>query len=1022
MKERCGSVSFKKGEEFYRKGKVTIQYRDEKKCEAMVSGVEDFEVVLHAMAEEDFEAYCSCPKLASVKNDCQHVAAVLHTLLKEEKSSTLSEEVFHLFARGAPATGHQKHFEHRTLMELSFQLQIAQPNSLLTLTLSLNGKQVRDIRELLFAISTGTPYEQFDATTQCFKQVENEVVQELVSIVLQEGQTTNEEKHALVIPPFAFSSLVRLLHKVDDATINNIPLKISEQHLDLRFHFERKTAKGYVLKVDGLRKMTVFPSYHAALTDTELVLFSADDTKRLAELKRMIDHSKTSEIPIPEEQAILFMEKVIPGLRSLGTVTLDPSVTSRFSKTPLVAKFYIDRVKDRLLASLEFKYDQIVINPLDQRAESVMVMREREKENQILDLLEESKFAKSEQGFYLHNEELEYHFLYHVFPKLEKFVHVYATTAIRNRIFREASKPSISVRVKKERTNWLEFKFEMDGIKDIEIRELLAALEEKKRYFRMRNGTLFSLETREFEEIQRFLKEAPIQQEDLEQGLNMPIVDGFRFIDTFGGEAVFNLEDSFIEFLEQIKHPDPERYPVPESLKDVLRDYQKQGYQWLKTLATYGFGGILADDMGLGKTIQSIAYIKSELEMIRHLQSPVLIVCPSSLTYNWLSEIKKFTPEIVAGVVDGSRNEREAVLKRWRDVDVLITSYPALRRDSSSYSAKVFHTVFFDEAQAFKNPLTQTARTVKRLEADHKFALTGTPVENALEELWSIYHVVFPQLFMGHREYSFLQKKTIARRIRPFMLRRVKEDVLSELPQKQESMETVELLPEQKKLYAAYLAKLRHDTLKHLNKDTLRKNKIRILAGITRLRQICCHPTLFVNEYNGKSAKFELLLELVEEAQRSGRRVLIFSQFTKMLELIGKELMYQGLPYFYLDGQTPSMERVELCERFNAGENNFFLISLKAGGTGLNLTGADTVILYDLWWNPAVEEQAADRAHRMGQKNKVEVIRLVTRGTVEEKMNELQEKKRHLIEEIMNPDERIASSLTEEDIRDILSI
>ena len=354
--------------------------------------------------------------------------------------------------------------------------------------------------------------------------------------------------------------------------------------------------------------------------------------------------------------------------------------------------------------------------------------------------------------------------------------------------------------------------------------------------------------------------------------------------------------------------------------------------------------------------------------------------------------------------------------------DVIITSYPILRRDFQWFEKQAFHTVFFDEAQAFKNPVTQTARAAKKINANHRFALTGTPVENSLEELWSIFHVVFPNLFQGLQEYSHLTKKTIARRIRPFMLRRMKADVLSELPKKRESLESVELLPEQKKLYAAYLAKLRHDTLKHLDKETFRKNKIKILAGLTRLRQICCHPSLFVDEYQGSSAKFEQLLQLLEEAKQAGRSVLIFSQFTKMLDLIGRELANQGRLFFYLDGQTPSEERVEICERFNTGERDIFLISLKAGGTGLNLTGADTVIMYDSWWNPAVEEQAADRAYRIGQINDVRVIKLLARGTIEEKMNELQEKKRHLIESVIDSDKKKEPNITEEDIREILML
>ncbi|MEW8972357.1 MAG: DEAD/DEAH box helicase, partial [Mesobacillus sp.] len=599
-------------------------------------------------------------------------------------------------------------------------------------------------------------------------------------------------------------------------------------------------------------------------------------------------------------------------------------------------------------------------------------------------------------------------------------VQIYATTAVRNRIFREPVRPQIRVKVKKERTNWLEFKFEMDGIPEKQIRDILEALEEKRKFYRLRNGSLMSLETREWEEIQRFLNAGPIQDEDLEKGLNVPIVRGLQLIESFEDGPVLQLEESFRNFLEEISTPGKVNFAVPEKLESILREYQKQGYQWMKTLASYGFGGILADDMGLGKTLQSITYISSELSNVRERQQPILIVCPSSLVYNWLSEFMKFTPEIQAVIIDGNKAERSKLLKDVCGIDVVITSYMLLRKDVHLYEKINFHTVFFDEAQAFKNPLTQTAKAVMNIQANHRFALTGTPIENSTEELWSIFRVVFPELFQGLKEYSHLTSKTIARRIRPFLLRRVKEEVLQELPEKIESIDRVDLLPEQKKLYAAYLAKLRHQTLKQLDKNTIRKNRIRILAGLTRLRQICCHPALFVDGYKGSSAKFDQLKQIIEESRFAGRRVLIFSQFTKMLDLIGRELAYEGIPFFYLDGQTPPEERVETCEKFNTGERDFFLISLKAGGTGLNLTGADTVILYDLWWNPAVEEQAADRAHRMGQKNTVQVIKLIARGTIEEKMNELQDKKRNMIEEII--EEKSPASLTEEDIREILQI
>ncbi len=756
-----------------------------------------------------------------------------------------------------------------------------------------------------------------------------------------------------------------------------------------------------------------------------LFQLTREEYEFLVKLQQMIETTGEEQIPIHREQLSFFMEKVLPSLKKAGDVAL-PRHLEHYLKTPLKAKLFLDRVNNRLLAGLEFQYEHITINPLEERDRKAasMVIRDNEKEEKILRIMEESEFAKTDSGYILYNEELEYEFLTRVLPRMKGLVHIYATTAIRDRISRGNAIPRIRVKVKKERINWLEFKFEIDGIPQQQIRDILAALKIKRKYYRLKDGSLLSLETKEFAELNRFLHTIPAEKdwEALEKGLNVPVIRGLQLLDSVENQEIFEQEESFRKFLDDLQHLEKKKFSIPPDLESILRDYQKQGFQWMKTLAHYGFGGILADSMGLGKTLQSIAFIVSELEWIRSNKTPVLIVCPSSLTYNWLSELMKFTPQIDAVVVDGQKAERVSLQKEAMEMDVVITSYPLLRSDIKWYENQSFHTVFFDEAQAFKNPLTETARAVKKIKAQHSFALTGTPVENAMEELWSIFHVIFPELFRGLQEFSELTRKKVARRVRPFILRRMKEDVLAELPAKIETLEATELFPEQKKLYTAYLAKLRHETLKHLDKETIRKNRIKILAGLTRLRQICCHPGLFVDGYKGSSAKLERLITIVEEAKNSGRRLLIFSQFTKMLEIIGRELAVSGLPFFYLDGQTAAPERVELCNRFNEGERDVFLISLKAGGTGLNLTGADTVILYDLWWNPAVEEQAADRAHRMGQKNAVQVIKLISRGTIEEKMNELQDKKRHLIEEIIQPTESNAMTLTDEDIRELLLI
>ena len=1051
IKDLCGTVSFKRGDAFYRAGKVDFTDYNADTVAATVTGADIFHVRVTGTGDGRFAAECTCPKLASVKHECQHVAAVLLAILDEQKKgisnslknidhkgSDLAEGLLSIFSEGPRRTsGRQLHCDTRKTRNVVFEIEpvkLSDQETLLGISMSIGPIEIKDIQGFLMSVvnrETANLSDLFtyDPKLHCFQNDTDSVIKILIQIVAdadkeaQNGTLTS----TLIIPPSFWIRLLPLLENNHDVKLKEEgkvtgPFSVSNEKLPLLFNFEKMTERDYSLKIAGISELIVMDKYNLVWHKYRLIQLSTEDCSRLFELKNMLANTRTDNIPILQDQMSFFVEKVVPGLRRIGEVQIDGDITKNFLTEPLCAKLYLDRVNNRLLAGIEFQYGKIVFNPLEDREHNVnsLLIRDSVKEDQILELLEEASFARTDGGYFLHNEELEYEFLYHVMPKLQKLVQIYATTAVRTRIFREPVRPQIRVKVKKERTNWLEFKFEMDGIPEKQIRDILEALEEKRKYYRLRNGSLMSLETREWEEIQRFLNAGPIQDEDLEKGLNVPIVRGMQLIETFEDGPVLQLEESFRNFLEEISTPGKVKFAVPESLQSILREYQKQGYQWMKTLASYGFGGILADDMGLGKTLQSITYISSELRNVRERQQPILIVCPSSLVYNWLSEFMKFTPEIQAAINDGNKVERSKLLKDISGIDVVITSYMLLRKDIHLYEKIKFHTVFFDEAQAFKNPLTQTAKAVMNIQADHRFALTGTPIENSTEELWSIFRVVFPELFQGLKEFSHLTSKTIARRIRPFLLRRVKEEVLGELPEKIESIDRVELLPEQKKLYAAYLAKLRHQTLKQLDKNTIRKNRIRILAGLTRLRQICCHPALFVDGYKGSSAKFEQLKQIIEESRFAGRRVLIFSQFTKMLDLIGRELAHEGIPFFYLDGQTPPEERVETCEKFNAGERDFFLISLKAGGTGLNLTGADTVILYDLWWNPAVEEQAADRAHRMGQKNIVQVIKLIARGTIEEKMNELQDKKRNIIEEII--EEKSSASLTEEDIREILQI
>ncbi|WP_334072761.1 MULTISPECIES: DEAD/DEAH box helicase [Paenibacillus] len=967
----------------------------------------------------------------------------------------LTRDVMGLFAEGGirrKSAGSR--FDSRTRLQAEFILKPSPvgPNQyVFGVELKIGGNRlyiVKHIRDFLNNLERGENYpfsEQFtyDPAIHSFEPAQDSILRQLVEVSRNErlyqedarlsvgASRRNKETRTLLLPPYAWAELLRSFQasapsvKLDLGFGKPRPFAISDEPLPVKYRFDRAEDGGYRLDVDGLADLKILENYGLVLTDDVLRKLPVDRCRRLREFKNMLDASRRNHIYIAADQMEPFMQKVLPGLQRMGSVQIAETVTERMVRSPLKARLYLDRVRNRLLAGLEFQYGDIVLNPLESgtaRGSDLILMRDEEQESRILEIMEESSFVKTESGYFLDEEEAEYDFLVHIVPRLEQLLDVYATSAVKTRIVPVSAPPKVSVQLG-ERTDWLEISFDLSGISEQEIRGVIQALEVKRKYYRLPEGALLPLDNEEFKQIVNLMNDlGPHMVGEAGNGFRVPVTKGLHLLDEHKYGSSIKLDKSFRLLLHHIKNPDGLDFPVPRQLASVLRDYQAYGYQWMKMLAHYRFGGILADDMGLGKTLQSIAFLLSVLPEIRDQQQPALIVAPSSLVYNWRNELRKFAPDIRCAVADGSKSDRLQVLKQAAATDVLIVSYPVLRMDIEHFAKHAFHTMFLDEAQTFKNYATQTAQAVKALQAKHRFALTGTPVENKLEELWSIYDVVFPALFQNRQQFHELSREQIAKMIRPFLLRRLKTDVLKELPEKIETVQTSELLPEQKKLYAALLAQLQQETLKHLNEESFQKNRIRILAGLTRLRQICCHPALFVEDYGGSSAKFEQLLEITEECLSSGRRLLIFSQFTEMLGLIGKELGYRGVPFFYLDGKTPPSERVQLCSRFNDGERDLFLISLKAGGTGLNLTGADTVILYDLWWNPAVEQQAADRAHRMGQKSVVQVIRLITENTVEEKMYELQQKKRDLIDEVIEPGQEALSSLTEQEIREILMI
>ena len=572
----------------------------------------------------------------------------------------------------------------------------------------------------------------------------------------------------------------------------------------------------------------------------------------------------------------------------------------------------------------------------------------------------------------------------------------------------QVEKPKIDIQTS---GRLLEIGFEFDSIDPSEVDQVMSALIEKNDYYISQTGKvlIFDEETKRISQTLLNLRAKKTKTGQLQTNR----------IAAFQLSQLFETADN-VQFSEEFRHLahdliHPEQFPLGKlQVTAKLRDYQEVGVRWLSMLNHYGFGGILADDMGLGKTLQTIAFLSS----VATADSKILILAPSSLIYNWKEEFEKFAPQMKVEVIYGLKANRDEIIAS--NPQVAITSYASFRQDVEQYEKNQYQYLILDEAQVMKNSQTKIAQYLRKFDVPHTFALSGTPIENHVEELWSIFQIVLPGLFPGKKEFKQLSPETISQYVKPFIMRRKKSEVLQELPDLIEMTYKNELADDQKTIYLAQLKQMQ-DRILSSSEEELNRSKMEILSGLMRLRQICDTPSLFLEDYAGESGKLDSLRELLEQIKDGNQRVLIFSQFRGMLDIIEKELDALKMTSFKITGSTPANERQDMTNAFNSGQGDAFLISLKAGGVGLNLTGADTVILVDLWWNPAVEDQAIGRAHRMGQDKNVEVYRMITRGTIEEKIQELQTSKRHLVSTILDGTET-RSSLSIEEIREILGI
>jgi len=1065
------STAYERGQSYFKQGRVKTLYYEpaDEYWIGKVQGSDTYYVNVE-LHEHYIDSRCDC--LAYEKfGQCKHEVAVLLEMIKHRgkidniyQKANPQKKIDHERTNRFIETFSQRQYsEVRNTSTLKNQLAIEYilkfksnypyfSETYLTIELKTGLNRtyvVKNIKGFLQAIDHHTylfsskfSYEPLEHT---FAYEDKEILQVLHSIAKNEQiyldaspyqrNISYIESRELMIPSIVVDELLEQLKnrdtKIEYETFSfpSIDVVRNEKELPFTFELQKGEEEGFELNLDEVVSAKLLEPYGYLFFKGTFYKLTSSQKTLLKDFFSLVKNNRDRSLYISKEQIESFLSTVTPALEEIGALKIDESISDQIQAPELETKIWIDYDFEQVNVTVEYQYGDRILNPfLPELNEATnenksILIRDIASEQMVMSILESAPLKYNGKALYLEGEEELYQFLYHTVPLLEDKAEIFLTRSARSLMVAEHNKPVVSIDVDSS-GDWLDVRFDIQGIEQEDIQNILQSVIERKKYYRLPNGAFVPIDDEDFATINHLIDELEIKKSELKKGeIKRPLYKGMMIDDIVGGrgDSSVHFGKPFRHFLQNFKNPDQLDFDLPQSVQASLRDYQNFGFQWMKTLAHYHLGGILADDMGLGKTIQAITFMASEKEEKEELQ-PMLVVVPSSLVYNWKNEFQKFSPGLTIQIIDGNPEERRELIRSSNDIDVWITSYPMLRQDIDIYEELHFSVLIMDEAQAVKNPTTKIFKAVKEVRASQRFALSGTPIENSIDELWAIFQIILPGFFPNKTAFKALEPEKISKMVRPFILRRVKKDVLKELPDKIETVQVSELTKQQKELYLGYLEKIRNETQASIQIGGFNKERIKILAGLTRLRQICNHPGLFVENYAGESGKLEQLMELVETSLENGNRLLIFSQFSSMLQIIGEKLRQKHYDYFYLDGQTLGKERVVMADQFNRGEKEIFLISLKAGGTGLNLTGADTVILFDLWWNPAVEEQATGRAHRMGQKKVVQVIRLITSGTIEEKIYEMQQRKKELVERVIQAGEQMFTSLTEEELRELLEI
>lgn len=813
-------------------------------------------------------------------------------------------------------------------------------------------------------------------------------------------------------------------------------IQFIDEPIDIKFILEKSDESTYCLTPNiDVYGYDIFygKNYSYFLIDNKMHKCLPKVENRNLELLEVYKKNYTQSIVFNENNLRNFFAIVVPKIKDNFEIkNIDKEQIEKYMPKDLYVKIYLDyNEKGYIIADIKFCYGNVEFNPI--KNVNLEITRNAIQENEVLDTFVQTGFMldSSNARLVLANDEKIYNFLSKEIEDYMKKFEVLVAEDFKKKDIKKIKIKSIGVKIE---NNLLDINLEDFKFNIYEIKDIINKYKLKRKFYKLKDGTYISLEkNNSLDFLENVVDNIEIDYVNPEEGtIKLPIYRAMYLEKLFKEMNNTNIQKN--EYYKKMISEIEDRHidintKIPKKLNTELRTYQKIGYKWLKTLEQYKMGGILADDMGLGKTVQVLTVILSYIQENKEKAKNSIIVCPSSLTLNWYNEIQKFTPTIKTLVISGDYLERKRKIETINNYQIVITSYDSLKRDIDLYTQYNFKYIVADEAQYIKNNNTKNSKAVKLINAETKFALTGTPIENSLSELWSIFDFIMPGYLYKYKKFKELYEipiiknqdeekmNKLKKQIEPFILRRTKSEVLTELPDKTVTILSNEMKEEQYSIYMSYMAQARDEIMYQIDMKGFEKSQIKILSLLMRLRQICCHPKLFLSEYTGESSKLNQCIEIIQDAVLGEHKILLFSSYTSMFEIIEEQLKKLKINYLKLTGQTKVGERIKLVDEFNTNKNiKVFLISLKAGGTGLNLTGADMVIHYDPWWNLSAENQATDRTYRIGQKKNVQVYKLITKNSIEEKIYELQQKKAKLIDNMLSTDATFISKLSKDDI------